>query len=201
MDWSLAKQICVSLFCGTALPPFVRFRWLTELGLSCWIRLLRTKHRLLAIYGIFPLLWIDAQGHIRVEFLHLKTLSPTLTVPETRDHSTAPRSTTLKREKKASFYLLSIIVDFPECFFITFGLATVPFSRLVPRVSYGVSHSDPHCRLHFPHTPSWGGKTIPDIHRKLSQQTEKSRIRFNNTILAGPSDACGSIILLWKFVW
>lgn len=45
-------------------------------------------------------------------------------------------------------------MDFPECFFITFGLATVLFSCLVPRVSYGVSHS---AASTFPTRPH-GGK-------------------------------------------
>lgn len=109
-------------------------------------------------------------------------------------HKVSPLSNALKKKKKkASSYLLSIIVDFPKCFITTFRLASVLFGSFVPYVSCGIS-----CSATFTFFACKQEKKvnkIADIHEVFGQQKENPG-RDSTQYIRGPCDARGAIILL-----
>lgn len=132
---------------------------------------------------------------MRVDFPHLKTVSPTLTADQGLQQSAKVAHF---KKGKDSFILSSLHnCGFSRVFLYHIWTGYCPLQ--LSRTPSFIRHL-PLCSLPFSSHPLMGVKTIPDIHGKLGQQAEKSRERFNNTALACPPDARGGIILLWKFV-
>lgn len=104
----------------------------------------------------------------QLSFLYPKT--PTLTADRGLRQSAKVAHLKKKREKTASSYLLCIIVDFPECFFIAFGPVTVLFNCFTR-----------HLPLRSLHFPSQGWKQYLTFTGNSAQQTEKIQGKDSTT--------------------